>query len=225
MVKLSKRLEAIASFVPFDCYLADVGSDHAYLPIYLIENDKIDRAQAIDNKMAPYLRMKRNVEEAGLSSKITCSNSDGLDQLSDYADCVAICGVGGLLTCQILDRGKDKLDNVKTLILDPHRDLTAVRKKLVSLGYRIVDETMVYEKKIYYSIMKWEKGSPAIPYSVSDLEFGPVLRKKRQPIFLEWLSVQFSKVNLLLDGALSKEQRKKYIDLYHRLKDELKKSE
>ncbi|MBP5216343.1 MAG: SAM-dependent methyltransferase [Bacilli bacterium] len=221
MNKLSQRLEAIASFVPQGAYLADVGSDHALLPIALLERGVIPFAQAIDNKMAPYLRMKRNVEEAGWTNRVLCSLSSGLDDLSPNATAVAICGIGGLLTCDILEKGKEKLDAVETIILDPHRDLLAVRQRVSALGYHIEDEEMVYEGRIYYSIMKWKKGAPTLPYTEDELAFGPILLKKKPEIFLEYLKTQLGKINAILKDPLPKDKREHYLDLYRRIKAHL----
>lgn len=222
MTKLSKRLEEIASLIPEGSILADVGSDHALLPIALLERGKISYAQAIDNKMAPYLRMKRNVEESGYANKIMCSLSDGLDELSESVNVVAICGVGGLLTCDILEKNKEKLDHVEKIILDPHRDLHAVRERVSALGYHIEDETMVYDGKIYYSIMKWGKGAPRAPYSEDELDFGPIIMKKRQEVYLDYLKVQLAKVNDILNSPLPKQKREHYLEIYRRIKRQIR---
>jgi tRNA (adenine22-N1)-methyltransferase len=207
--------------VPGGAYLADVGSDHAYLPISLIKEGKISYAQAIDNKMAPFLRMKRNVEDSGLSAHIACSFSSGLDELQPDVDTLAICGVGGLLTCEILEKHQEKLDQIKTIILDPHRDLQAVRKRVAALGYHLVDEEMLYEGKIYYTIMKWEKGKPAKPYTQEELLFGPFVIKKKGQTFHDYLEIQLDKVNGILDGPLPKEKREPYLKLYRQIKKQL----
>ena len=225
MTKLSARLASVARMVPGDAYLADVGSDHAYLPISLIEKGKISYAQAIDNKMAPFLRMKRNVEDSGLSAHIACSFSSGLDELQPDVDTLAICGVGGLLTCEILEKHQEKLDQIKTIILDPHRDLQAVRKRVAALGYHLVDEEMLYEGKIYYTIMKWEKGKPAKPYTQEELLFGPFVIKKKGQTFHDYLEIQLEKVNGILDGPLPKEKREPYLKLYRQIKKQLSRYE
>lgn len=221
MVKLSARLSKVASFIPDGAYLADIGSDHAYLPIYLVEQGRISIAQAIDNKMAPYLRMKNNVNDAGYSAKISCSLSSGLDEVRPDVDCLAICGVGGLLTCQMLEEGKSKLENIKTIVLDPHRDLKAVRERVSALGFHLEDEAMIYEGKIYYSIMKWGSGAPQKKYSLDELEFGPILMRKKEPIFLEWMGIQLKKVSGILNMNLSPEKRQYYLDLYRRIKAQI----
>ncbi|MBP5091444.1 MAG: SAM-dependent methyltransferase [Bacilli bacterium] len=222
-MKISARLAAAAAMVPEGAYLADVGSDHAYLPIFLMEKGIISFAQAIDNKMAPYLRMKRNVEDSGYASRIACSLSSGLDDLQPDVDTLAICGVGGLLTCEILEKRKEKLDGIKTIILDPHRDLQAVRKRVSALGYHLVDEEMVYEGKIYYTIMKWEAGAPSKPYNLDELLFGPIIMKKRSEVFHDYLLLQEEKVNHVLNSVIPKDKREAYLELYRQIRRQLKK--
>ncbi len=218
MTNLSARLEAIASFVPEGAYLADVGSDHALLPIALLERGRISYAQAIDNKMAPYLRMKRNVEEAGFANHVLCSLSNGLDELSPNATAVAICGVGGHLTCDLLEKGREKLQNVEAIVLDPHRDLIEVRRRVSELGYRIADETMIREAGIFYSIMKWEKGKRPIPYTEDELAFGPILLQRPSETFRDFIEEQLDRVKGLLDSLPAKSTGR-YRALYSRLKN------
>ena len=221
MTKLSKRLETVANMVPEGAYLADIGSDHAYLPIALMERKRVSFAQAIDNKMAPYLRMKRNVEEAGFASRIACSLSDGLDALHSGVDTLAICGVGGLLTCEMLEKNAEKLEMIQTILLDPHRDLQAVRKRVSALGFHLTDEEMVYEVKTFYTIMKWEKGKPAKPYTQEELLFGPFVIKKKGQTFHDYLEIQLKKVSGILDGPLPKDKREPYLKLYRQIKKQL----
>ena len=223
MTKLSARLASVARMVPEGAYLADVGSDHAYLPISLIEKGRITYAQAIDNKMAPFLRMKRNVDDCGLSAHIVCSCSNGLDELLPEVDALAICGVGGLLTCEILEKHKEKLDQIKTIILDPHRDLQNVRKRVSALGYHLVDEEMLYEGKIYYTIMKWEKGAPEKPYTEEELLFGPFVIAKLGETFRDYLLRQQEKIKGIINGSVPENKKGPYLELLSKIDTQLKK--
>lgn len=221
MKRLSARLQAIADMVEPGSYLADVGSDHALLPIHLVESGKISWAMAIENKTGPFLRMTQAIDEAGLNGRISASKSDGISVLRDGVDTLAICGMGGLLSCDILERNKENLEQIKTIILDPHRDLEAVRRRVAALGFYIDDETMVYEDRIYYTIIRFKKGLPTIPYSLADCLFGPVLRKKRGETFIRWLENQKKTLSGLLDKNLGKEARERYLFLYRLVRDEI----
>ena len=213
--KLSKRLQAIADLVPAGAFLADVGSDHAYLPISLIQSGKISYAQAIDNKMGPFLRMKANVAEARLESHIVLSRSDGISDIRPDVNCIALAGIGGLLACDLLEAHPEKLPAVSHIIVDPHRDLRSVRARVSALGYEIEDERMVREDKIYYSIIRFKKCAVPPKYSDEQLNFGPKLIERMEPIFLDFIEEQRKKVNTLLNGpALPKERRAYVLRVY-----------
>lgn len=220
--KLSLRLEKIASFVPEGCYLGDVGSDHALLPIHLLLREKITYALAIENKMGPYLRMKSAIEDAGLTNRAFCLLSDGISKLNEGVDVLALCGMGGLLACKILEAHPENLSGIKTIIIDPHRDLRAVRKRVSALHYHIVDEAIVHEDKIDYVILRFDEGDPKRPYSEEDLLFGPILRYKREESYLAWLAKQKRAVSDILNKELSKSAREGYLTLYRMIDKEIK---
>lgn len=188
MLSLSKRLEAVAVLIPNGAFLADVGSDHAYLPIALMERGAIRGAIAIDNKKAPYERMRQNVKKAGLEGKISCSLSDGIESIGSEVDTIALCGIGGLLTLRILSTNPDKLAHVDAIVLDPHADQVLVRKRLSEMGFHLDEECMVEDQGIYYSLMRWRHGAPQTPYTGLELKFGPILLKKKSKDFLAYLS-------------------------------------
>lgn len=220
--RLSARLNAIAELVPSGCYLADVGSDHAWLPIFLVESGKINWAMAIDNKVGPYLRMKTNVASSKAANHVICSHSDGISQISTSVDTLALCGMGGLLSCEILEAHPEKLGNISTIIMDPHRDLMAVRKRVSELGYHITAETMVHEDHIYYTIIRFERGLPRVPYTQNELAFGPILMKGQDPVYVEWLRAQKRKISKLLNTPnLPKEKRDAYLGVYRAVSGQL----
>lgn len=218
MRRLSARLQAIFDFVPKGAFVADIGADHALLTLALLESGKVSWAQAVENKSGPFIRMKANIDSSPYSSNVTCSKSDGLDELLEGVDCLVIAGMGGRLAAEILEKGKSKLDHVSTIILDPHTDLTYVRGKVVELGYFIQDEKMVYEDKVFYSIIRFEKGAPEKPYGKLELALGPCLLREKDPAFLKFVSEQQKKVGKVLDKGLPPEARRKYLNFYRVLK-------
>ena len=220
--RLSNRLSTVAGMVPQGAYLGDIGSDHAWLPIFLVDQGKIEWAQAIDNKVGPYLRMKENVASCKNANRILCSRSDGISELSESVDTLTLCGMGGLLSCAILEAHPEKLLNIKTIIMDPHRDLIAVRKRVSELGFHIVDEKMVLEDKIFYTIIRFDRGFPDHTYTNNELAFGPVLMERKGEVYLEWLMVQFNKIKRLLNTPnLPKEKRDVYLATYRALKGQI----
>ena len=119
---ISKRLETVASYVPQGAVLLDVGSDHAYLPIELVEKGHIKRAIAGEVVEGPYQSAVTNVESHGLTEKIQVRLANGLAAFeeSDQVSVITIAGMGGRLIATILEEGLDKLANVERLILQPN---------------------------------------------------------------------------------------------------------
>ncbi len=218
--KLSNRLKTIYDLVDPGVFVSDVGADHGHLVLELVEKGKTPYAQAIDNKPGPFLNMKSNVNASPMGYRIRCSLSDGLSQLSPDCRCIVIAGMGGRLVCSILEKGREKLSSVDTIIADAHRDLVYLRRHLAELGFFIADERLVYEDKIYYSIIKFRKG-PLPAYSQADLFFGPVLRKKREPLFLDYLEEQRKKTSDILNKGLDEKARSHYLAVYRLIRDEI----
>lgn len=200
-VRLSRRLEELASFCKGASFLCDVGSDHAYLPIYLLSNGLINKAKAIDNKIGPYERMVSNIKKAGLEGKIIPSLSNGLDEVPPECDYLVLAGMGGHLVAKILEEGKDKLEGIKALVIDAHKDLPFLRKELADLGFIVIKESLIEEEGLFYDVMKLEKGKA--DYEEKDLLFGPINRKKRGDAYLSYLSKEKDRCLKTLEMPLS----------------------
>ena len=156
-MQLSKRLRAVADLVPGGTVLADVGTDHAYIPIALVEEGKIPRALAMDINQGPLMRAEENIKAHGLEEKIEIRLSDGLEKMKKgEADAVLIAGMGGLLTVRILSGKREILDGT-TLVLQPQSDLPSVRGWLAEEGYAITAEDLVLEDGKYYPMMRAQK--------------------------------------------------------------------
>lgn len=160
-VNLSKRMEAVVNMVsPQSFTIADVGCDHAYVSIALVQRQLADKVIAMDVRTGPLDIAKRNVNEAGYSKLIDIRLGDGLERLEPgEADTIIIAGMGGLLMKGILERGLHILCHEKkrpVLILQPQSDLKEVRMFLYRHEYHIVCETMLVEDGKYYTVMKAE---------------------------------------------------------------------
>ena len=155
-IKLNDRLMTAVQFVRHGACFADVGTDHAYLPIYLLENGSIDCAVASDINRGPLERAQENIEKHGFSEKIKTVLCDGLSKLEEYdPDDVAIFGMGGELIVKIIDEASWLRDpsEKKRMILQPMTHPEKVREYLAKEGFCIVDETLSYDRgKIYQTI-------------------------------------------------------------------------
>ncbi|MBR3770405.1 MAG: SAM-dependent methyltransferase [Lachnospiraceae bacterium] len=155
MVKLSNRLLAVASFVTDGNILADVGTDHGYIPIYLLQEQRIHKAIAMDINAGPLERAKEHIAVYGLKDYIETRLSDGVAALTPgEVDTVLVAGMGGGLVMHILEDGKEVCRQAKELVLQPQSELERVREYLWSNGYVILEENMVLEDEKFYPMMR-----------------------------------------------------------------------
>ena len=137
-MQLSKRLSAVAGFVTPGNRLADVGTDHGYVPIYLVETKKIPSAIAMDINEGPLLRAQQHIRDAGLGEYIQTRRSDGADALRPgEADTLILAGMGGPLMERILTQGRLVLEDCREFILQPQSEIREFRKYLQMNGRRM----------------------------------------------------------------------------------------
>ncbi|THF75631.1 tRNA (adenine(22)-N(1))-methyltransferase [Cohnella fermenti] len=156
--KLSRRLAALADWVPEGARFADIGTDHALLPVYLASAGRIASAVAGDVHKGPVEAAKRQVASAGLENVVSVRHGDGLSVLKPgEADTVVIAGMGGSLMVRLLEDGGAALDSVTTLVLSPHVAEDQVRRWLNENGYVLVQERILFEDGEYYTMLKAER--------------------------------------------------------------------
>lgn len=179
MIELGERLTRVASFVPNGSKVCDVGSDHAYLPVYLIQNDQISCAIAGEVVEGPFLSAKQTVRDYRMENRIEVRLGDGLQILSkeDEITAVTICGMGGELISRILEAGYSgsHLNGRERLILQPNVAEHFVREWLMNHSYQIVDETVVSDNHRLYEIIVAEPVGKRVEYTELELKYGPIL--------------------------------------------------
>ena len=154
-LKLSRRLNTVASMVTPGNTVADVGCDHGYLPIMLVREGIAPSAIAMDVRPGPLSRAKAHIEEYGLTTKIETRLSDGLSGLSSgECDTLVIAGMGGPLIEKILGDAPSKARSFKEMVLGPQSDVPHFRRWLYENGFSIIDEAMVCEEGKYYPLIK-----------------------------------------------------------------------
>ncbi|MEI5992860.1 tRNA (adenine(22)-N(1))-methyltransferase [Candidatus Enterococcus mansonii] len=185
--QLSKRLKHVGEFVPEKSRLADIGSDHAYLPVALMLQNKLDFAVAGEVVKGPYESAKKQVRKNGLDEKITVRLANGLDAIepTDAINAVTICGMGGALIRDILEAGwnNQRLNGNEYLVLQPNIGEKTLRDWLTVHGYTIVEEDILEENNKIYEIIVASRQSTRQAYTEKERLFGPILLKKRSPIF------------------------------------------
>lgn len=155
-IKLSDRLQLLLEQVPEGSRLADIGSDHALLPVAAVQSGRAPAAIAGEVNAGPYEAAVRGVAEAGLSKRIAVRRGDGLEVLEPgEADCITIAGMGGSLIAAILERGQKlgKLAGVKTLALQPNVGEDILRRWLLRSGWVLVSEHILEEDGKIYEIL------------------------------------------------------------------------
>lgn len=154
-MELSKRLQTVANAVTPGSRVADVGTDHGYVPIYLVERGLCPEAIALDVNEGPLARAEEHIRAEGLSDRIQTRKSDGLAALApEETDAVVIAGMGGALMCRILQDATAFLEAGRELILQPQSEWFKVRRLLSASGYRITQEWFLEEERKYYVVIK-----------------------------------------------------------------------
>ncbi|RSJ03732.1 tRNA (adenine(22)-N(1))-methyltransferase [Streptococcus mitis] len=220
---ISKRLELVASFVSQGAVLLDVGSDHAYLPIDLVERGQIEAAIAGEVVDGPYQSAVKNVEAHGLKEKIQVRLANGLAAFeeADQVSVITIAGMGGRLIATILEEGLDKLANVERLILQPNNREDDLRIWLQDHGFQIVAESILEEAGKFYEILVVEAGQMKL--SASDVRFGPFLSKEVSPVFVQKWQKETTKLEFALGQIPEKnmEERQVLVDKIQAIKEVL----
>ncbi len=188
-IELSKRLQAVADLVSPGMRLADIGTDHAYIPIYLMENEKIPQAIAMDINKGPLERAEEHIKAHGLEHQIQTRLSDGMAKLqAGEADCAVIAGMGGALMIKILEEGRETAFQLQELVLQPQSELEKFRIYLLENGYRVLAEDMVYEDGKYYPMMKVKPGEmTGESWKPEELEYGKYLLATAHPVLKQFL--------------------------------------
>ena len=186
MIQINQRLKKVSEYIKGD-YLADIGSDHAYLPIYAIENNLTARAIAGEVIRGPFDASLKNVRAHGLESVISVELGDGLTVLkTDNAiTSITICGMGGPLITKILRAGQEKLTNRPRLILQSNIQSQPIRVLLQQLNYTIVDEVLMTEKGHTYEIIVADYSPEIKNLSLLELKFGPILLSQKSELFYQ----------------------------------------
>jgi tRNA (adenine22-N1)-methyltransferase len=204
---LSMRLERVSAHVPAGARLADIGSDHGYLPVALMRRGAITAAVAGEVALTPFHSAERTVRESGLEQQITVRLANGLAAIEpgDGITAISICGMGGETIRDILDSGKTRLSGHERLILQPNGGEQPLRQWLMENDYRILCEELLRENRFDYEIIVAERAGPVM-YTDEELYFGPLQMQARTPAFLvKWQRILHHKQQTLIHFARARQ--------------------
>lgn len=209
MINLSERMKAVCSMVSPGGRVIDVGTDHAYIPIYLVEKGIKEYALACDVNKGPLAIAKDHIANEGLSDRIVLCLSDGLTDVDiSPGDSVVIAGMGGLLIRDIISSSLDKARMSGEMILQPQSEYGQLRAFLSEAGFVIEDEDALEEEGKFYFLMNtvYKPDDVRILKNV-EKEFGPVLLKRRDETLRTYLIKQLD-INREIISKLNKQEEK-----------------
>lgn len=226
MIKLSNRLQRIADYITSGNRVADIGSDHALLPIYLLQSGKCPSAIAGELNEGPFQAARKGVADAGLLQRLEVRKGDGLSVLSGgETDSVTIAGMGGSLMSTILEAGDQagKLQGVTELVLQPNVGEDEVRLWLLGKGWQLCDESILEEDGKIYEVLHARRSKDAaasnealydgsflpLGWNRSELKgllvrMGPHLLRKPTPVLIQKWRLEIEKLERIckqLDGS------------------------
>ena len=183
--KLSKRLETVASFVPTGAVVADIGSDHAYLPCYLVHQNIVNKAVAGEVVKGPYESALRQVKLEGLEDKVIVRLADGLQAIedNDQVDTITIAGMGGPLIVSILEKNPGALTSVTRLILQPNIHAKVIREWALRNEWAILDEVILEEDEKIYEVLVLQRGKMKL--NEQQIILGPHLVAQKSNTFMK----------------------------------------
>lgn len=216
-MNLSKRLQKIADFVPGDTTVCDIGTDHGYIPVYLIKSNISKKVIGTDISKGSLVKIIDLVKKEKLQTSIDVRLGDGLDILKpNEVDTLIIAGMGGILISEILKKGKDLLASIENFILQPMIGAEELRRYLIENNFQIVDEELVFEEGKYYEIIFAKKGQGQIDKDIY-YEISEILIKNKHPLIKPFVEYKKNKIKNIMDDIKFIDTERS-IDKYNKLK-------
>lgn len=199
-MELSRRLRAVASRITAGHRVADIGTDHAYIPIALVQEGQVPSAIAMDVNEGPLKKAREHVAQNGLGDQIELRLSDGFEKLKPFeADTAVLAGMGGPLMIRILTEYEAAAFSLKECILQPQSEIAKVRAFLLEEGFLFIREEMVKDDGKYYFMMKVavptaggrrqaEKEGRVSGWGETELRYGKLLLEMQHPVLKEYLN-------------------------------------
>jgi tRNA (adenine22-N1)-methyltransferase len=216
-MNISKRLKAVVSMISEGNTVADIGTDHGYVPIYMVTERGCNFAYAMDVNEGPLKRAEENIIKYNVNDRIEIRLSDGIKKLkAGEADTIVIAGMGGILINRILGDGLEVAKASKELILSPHSDVNLVRRFLADNGFCISDEQMVFDENKYYFIIKAIPGEMVIDDDTYEW-FGSFLLNRKDVVLYDYLNKEKAKRDTILSAISPENNATRYKEVLKEL--------
>lgn len=224
-MELTKRMQAVADLVSGGYKMADIGTDHAYIPIYLVGHKKNPMAVAMDIREGPLKSAGEHILESGLSDKIEIRLSDGFEKLTPgEADSAVIAGMGGGLVIKILSKNLNVTLSLKECILQPQSEIAKVRTFLLREGFLFIQEDMVCDEGKFYPMMKVQPPADGLKnkdiWTETEIQYGKYLLVRQHPVLKQYLEREKALKSKLL-GDLKEQNSVRAGKRMNELKQEL----
>lgn len=196
-MEIQKRLQAIAEYIPSCHSIADIGTDHGHLPIYLMKRGDIGLVLATDVAEGPLLAAKKNIQKAGWDRHIECRLGNGIQVLKPgEVDGISIAGMGGALMIEILSANPVQVQTFQFMVFQPMTKAGRLRRYLYEIGWHIEKERLVAESDRLYGVILAKPGKIEVSYTDLVYEVGPYLQEARDPLLPRYYQ-------MLIDGKRS----------------------
>jgi len=218
-MKLANRLKIIGSMIEKGSTVVDIGSDHAYLPIYLVKEGISQRVIATEILSGPFERARENIKKSCYQDFIQLRYGSGLKPIKPgEVDVAVIAGMGANTMINIIEESRETVDSLKKLILQPMCNQARLRKHLFQRAYTIIDEDVAMDANKYYEIIVAQKAS-IVAFDEIDILVGPVLRCKKTPVVEEYIHYRIKKLQKILETLEASNSRAGEIALLERKRE------
>ena len=207
---LSNRLNEVYKLIKEGMVVADIGTDHAYLPCALVTSGKCDKVYACDVAIGPLKQAIKTIETLNLTDKISIVESNGLAKVSDDVNCICICGMGYHTVEMILNNDIDKVLKYQKIIIQINKNTDLLRKWISDHNLLITDETIVYEGNKFYEIIAFSNKYHDT-YSEQEISLGYILPNLMNDTYIKYLENKISKYQLINEDSQSIEIKNEII--------------
>lgn len=198
-MKLTPRLQAIADSINEYEVLADIGTDHAFLPIYLMQKFKITKAIATDINKGPIDIAQKRIKKYKLEDKIETRQGSGMTVIEPHeADAIVIAGMGGMLIAEIIEQSKSVATAAKILVMQPMLDSGKLRRYLLQSGFEIIEEELAKEDRKIYEII-WARYTGKVIETANMMDIGPIIIEKKHLLAKDLIDKKVTELNSIIE--------------------------